>query len=94
MKNGDEHTAEALHCYGRQVAQHAIPLQTPKGKEVYQYRALIKYLLFILNKITPPTNTYFLSVIHPKVMLPTMPLIPNMDMRKAASLYPTPTLRA
>lgn len=43
---------------------------------------------------TTLSSTYFLSMIHPKVMLPTMLLTPKMDMRKAACWCPSPTLRA
>lgn len=92
VKEGHEHTAEALHANRHHVAQHAISLQTPRRKEIYQYWDLNTCRLNQTKKYT--LSTYFLSMIQPKVMLPTMPLTPNMDIRKAACLCSTPTLRA
>lgn len=53
VKEVDEHAAKAIHAYRHHVAQHAILLQTPRGKEIYQYWALIKHLAFISH-----TKTY------------------------------------
>lgn len=72
-----------------------------KAEEVYKNKGTKKKkienpldFIQMFRHNTTLSSTYFLSMIHPKVMLPTMLLTPKMDMRKAACWCPSPTLRA